>query len=385
MGRSRELSGVSRQSRGVRDARWLAPVVLACVLALAGSASAQAVRVKDIASVGGVRGNQLVGYGLVIGLDGSGDSQQTRFTAQSVAAMLQKFGVTIPADALKVRNVAAVMVTADLAPFARAGSRIDVMVSSMGDARSLQGGTLLQTPLQGADGQVYAVAQGPLALGGYTASGGGSSVTRNHPTVGRIPSGAFVEKEVPMPLGSGDRLSITLQQPDFATAARIAAAINARLGGKHAAAEDAANITVKVPPDYAGKTVDFLATISDVTVVPDVSARVVVNERTGTVVIGGNVRLSPVALSHGGLHVEVSSRPVVSQPLPKAGGSTVVTNQVSVTTTEEAGGLRKLDQSNTVDDLIRSLNALKATPRDVIAILQAVKQAGALHAELEIL
>ncbi|HEY3282776.1 MAG TPA: flagellar basal body P-ring protein FlgI [Armatimonadota bacterium] len=352
-------------------------------------ARSQTVRVKDIANVQGVRGNQLVGYGLVIGLDGSGDSQQTKFTAQSVASMLDKFGVTMPGTALKVRNVAAVMVTADLPPFVRTGARIDVIVSSLGDARTLQGGTLVQTPLQGADGEVYAVAQGPLTLGGYTAGGGGggggSTVTRNHPTVGRIPGGAYVEKDVSVGYTQKDVLTISLNDPDFATASRIAAAINKKLGGSGASAEDPASVRVRIPPAYAGKTVDFLALIDDASVTPDTIAKVVVNERTGTIVIGGNVKLSPVALSHGGLHVEISKTPAVSQPMPDASGQTVTTEQTTVTTTEEPSNLRKIDEVNTVDDLIKSLNALKATPRDIIAILQAMKQAGALHAELDIL
>jgi flagellar P-ring protein precursor FlgI len=374
-----------------RTVRWLAQaLLLAALLAMAPAiARSQTVRVKDIANVQGVRGNQLVGYGLVIGLDGSGDSQQTKFTAQSVASMLDKFGVTMPGTALKVRNVAAVMVTADLPPFVRTGARIDVIVSSLGDARTLQGGTLVQTPLQGADGEVYAVAQGPLTLGGYTAGGGGggggSTVTRNHPTVGRIPGGAYVEKDVSVGYTQKDVLTISLNDPDFATASRIAAAINKKLGGSGASAEDPASVRVRIPPAYAGKTVDFLALIDDASVTPDTIAKVVVNERTGTIVIGGNVKLSPVALSHGGLHVEISKTPAVSQPMPDASGQTVTTEQTTVTTTEEPSNLRKIDEVNTVDDLIKSLNALKATPRDIIAILQAMKQAGALHAELDIL
>ena len=341
------------------------------------------VRLKDIARIEGARSNQLYGYGLVVGLDGTGDSQQTLFTAQSVANMLQKFGITVPANKMKVKNVAAVMVTADLPPFVRPGSRIDVVISSLGDARSLQGGTLLQTPLQAANGQVYAVAQGSVSVGGFTAGGGGTSVTKNHTTVGRIPGGAIIEQAVPTTLSNEGVVNILLNNPDFATAVRAANAINEKLGDGSASAVDAGTVQVK-----AGNrdVISLIAEIGDISVVESRIAKVIVNERTGTVIIGGDVRLSPVAVSHGDLSIEITKEIQVSQPAPFAKkGETAVVEQTTVEAKEKKAHLINLEPGPTLADLVRALNELKVTPRDIIAILQALKQAGALHAEIEVL
>jgi len=348
-----------------------------------GAQAQQTVKIKDIAKVEGARSNQLVGYGLVVGLDGSGDTQQAIFTVQSVANMLQKFGITVPAGKMKVKNVAAVMVTADLPPFVRPGSKIDALVSSLGDAKSLQGGTLLQTPLQAANGEVYAVAQGSISIGGFTAGGGGAQVTKNHPTAGRIPEGAIVEQAVPATLTDGKAINVLLSNPDFATAARIAQAINEKLGGGSASALDPA--TVKVGASDPSNIVGLVAEIGELPVVQSTVAKVIVNERTGTVVIGGDVKLSPVALSHGNLSIEISTEFQVSQPAPVSTGQTAVVPQQTVKATEQGARLMTLQPGTTLEDLVRALNELKVTPRDTIAILQALKQAGALHAELEII
>lgn len=341
------------------------------------------VRIKDIARVEGARGNQLTGYGLVVGLAGTGDTQQTIFTAQSVANMLRNFGITVSSGSMKVKNVAAVMITADLPPFARPGSMIDVVVSSIGDAKSIQGGTLLQAPLQGANGKVYAVAQGSVSIGGFTVGGSGASVTKNHPTAGRIPSGAIVEEEVPASLVEGNSLNVVLNNPDFTTASRVAESICAKLGTGTASAQDPATVRITVPDP--SNVVRLVSEIEGLTVEESSVAKVIVNERTGTVIIGGNVKISPVAISHGNLTVEVSTEVQVSQPEPLSKGKTVVVPQKSVAVEEEGRHLMQLNPGSTLEDLVRSLNDLKVTPRDIIAILQAIKQAGALHAELEII
>ncbi|MDO8587052.1 MAG: flagellar basal body P-ring protein FlgI [Armatimonadota bacterium] len=344
----------------------------------------QIVRLKDVARIEGARSNQLVGYGLVVGLDGSGDSQQTLFTTQSVSNLLQRFGVSLLGAKPKVKNVAAVMITADLPPFVRPGTKIDVQVSSLGDAKSLQGGTLLQSPLQAANGQVYAVAQGSVSIGGFTAGSEGNTVTKNHTTVGRIPGGAIVEQGVPTTLNSGGFVSVLLNNPDFATAVRVADAVNAEVGAGSATALDAA--TVQVKADGLQNVTSLIAGIGDLTVAQSNIAKIIVNERTGTVVIGGTVQLSPVAVSHGSLSVAVSTEFEVSQPSPLSrGGTTAVVPRTTVEAQEEGGRLVHVKPGNTLEELVRSLNALKVTPRDIVAILQALKQAGALHAELEII
>lgn len=359
-------------------------VLITLLFASGEVALAQSARIKDLATIQGVRSNQLIGYGLVVGLDGTGDSQQTVFTTRSVANLLESYGINIPADKMKVKNVAAVVVTAELPPFAREGTAIDVVVSSIGDARSLQGGTLLQTPLRAANGLVYAVAQGPISIGGMSVGAGGSSVTKNHPTVGRIPGGAIVEKETRTDLTTGGSVNVTFSESDFVTVSRAVAAINSKLGGLYAKAVDANVVSVSVPTEYKDNVVGLIAAIQEVEVDADVVARVVVNERTGTVIIGGQARVDPVVVAHGSLTVEVSTETQVSQPGPVSGGQTVIVPQTSVKVAEERGSLIQLSGS-TVSELVRALNALRVTPRDLIAILQAIKQAGALKAQLELI
>lgn len=365
--------------------RWVTVKILCAAAVLSSLSTASPdVRVKDIAQIHGARGNQLIGYGLVVGLEGTGDSKGTLFTTQSVANMLQKFGISVPAGQMKVKNIAAVMVTADLPPFAREGSRIDVMVSSIGDARSLQGGTLLQTPLMGADGNVYAVAQGPISVGGFGASSGGSSQQKNHLTVGRIPAGAIVEREVPASVVRDDSLLITLNVPDFTTAARVASAIRQKFPQTLPRALDAATIRVDLSGEDREDVVTLIAALQDLTVQPDIPARVVINERTGTVVLGGNVTLSPAAVAHGNLTVRIEAKTQVSQPPPLSGGTTATTTRRDVKVTEQAERLVALPESVTVDQIVKALNMLGVSPRDLMSILQALKAAGALHAEIEV-
>jgi flagellar P-ring protein precursor FlgI len=342
------------------------------------------VRLKDIAQVYGARGNQLIGYGLVVGLEGTGDSKGTLFTTQSVANMLQRFGISVPAGQMKVKNIAAVVVTADLPPFAKEGSRIDVTVSSVGDARSLQGGTLLQTPLMGADGNVYAVAQGPISVGGFGASSGGSSQQKNHLTVGRIPAGAIVEREVPASVVQDNSVLITLNTPDFTTAARVASAIRQKFPQTLPRALDASTVRVDLSGEDREDVVTLIAALQEVTVQPDTPARVVINERTGTVVLGGNVTLSPAAVAHGNLTVRIEAKPQVSQPAPLSGGTTATTTRRDVKVTEQAERLIALPEAVTVDQLVKALNTLGVSPRDLMSILQALRAAGALHAEVEV-
>ena len=364
----------------------LLPIMLA-LAALSPSANAQA-RLKDIAAVQGVRGNQLVGYGLVVGLDGTGDGSGATFTPQSVASMLQKFGITVAPGALQLKNVAAVMVTATLPPFARNGSAIDVTVSSLGDAKSLQGGTLLQTPLQAANNKVYAVAQGAISVGGFLAGGGGGgAVAKNFVTAGRVPGGALVEQDVPTTLlgASTGTLDVTLAQPDFTTAARLANAINNHkpYGVTAAVAADAGTIRVGFSP--GADTVSVIAGLENVPVDTDEVAKVVINERTGTVVMDGNVEVSACAVAHGNLTVSIANAPIISQPAPVSrGGQTVVAPRKIINVAEGDERLIPVPVCTTLDSVVRSLNALGVTPRDLIAILQAMKEAGALHAEIEI-
>ncbi|WDT75371.1 MAG: flagellar basal body P-ring protein FlgI [Candidatus Manganitrophus sp.] len=348
---------------------------------------AEAVRIKDIAAVEGVRENSLIGYGLVIGLNGTGDKTGTTFTVQTLSSMLKKMGIAVEPSAVKVKNVAAVMVTAKLPPFVKTGSRIDVVVSSLGDATSLQGGTLLLTPLKGADQQVYAVAQGPISIGGFIGGKEGDSVQKNHPTAGRVAEGAQVEKEVGFPFLHKERFNLLLRQQDFTTALRISQAINAQLGGESvASAVDSGTITLQVPDFYKGRLVELLAAIESLEVTVDLPARVVVNERTGTIVMGDQVRISEVAVSHGNLTIRVKTDFQVSQPPPFApeGSETVVVPQRQTEVQEEDAQILML-RGATIGEVVRGLNAIGVTPRDLIAILQAIKSAGALQAELEIL
>jgi flagellar P-ring protein precursor FlgI len=358
-------------------------VSLAVLLAFPGGANAM--RIKDIANLEGVRENRLVGYGLVVGLNGTGDSASTQFTVQSLVNMLERLGVTVNRNQVKVDNVAAVIVTADLPPFARAGSTIDVQVSSLGDADSLAGGTLLMTPLTAPDGQVYAVAQGPLLVGSLAFGGKAAKVQSNHPTAGRIPDGALIEREVVFALSEQETLSYRLKQADFTTAARMSDAIDRRFGAGTAMAVDAGTLQVEVPLEFQGRTVFFAAALEGLEVTPDTAARIAVNERTGTIVIGEDVRIATIAVSHGNLNLVISEAPEISQPAPFSQGETVAVPRTSIEVSEEDGAIVVLQKGISIGEVARALNAIGATPRDLIAIFQAIKAAGALHAELVIL
>jgi flagellar P-ring protein precursor FlgI len=343
-------------------------------------------RLKDIASLQGVRPNQLVGYGIVVGLDGSGDqTTQTPFTVQGLTNMLQQLGVTLPpGTTLQLRNVAAVMVTATLPPFARPGQLVDVTVSSLGNAKSLRGGTLILTPLRGADGQIYAMAQGNVAVGGAGASAGGSRVQINHLSAGRVPGGATVERAVATPLMDGDTINFELQATDFSAARRVAEAIDKVYGNGTANALDGRVIAVRAPTP-PNERVAFLADLENLTIESvQPAARVIINARTGSVVMNQRVTVDPCAVAHGNLAVTVQSTPVVSQPNALSGGQTVVTERTDVQIKQEGGQLSMMDGAK-LDDVVKALNALGATPQDLLAILQAMKAAGALKAELEII
>jgi flagellar P-ring protein precursor FlgI len=349
---------------------------------------AKAVRIKDIADIKGVRQNQLVGYGLVVGLEGTGDSDDALFTIQSLASLLEKMGVTVqPKDIDDVENVAAVMVTADLPPFAGLGSRIDVLVSSIGDAETLQGGTLLFTPLKGADGSVYAVAQGPVSTGGFAVSGNsGDQVQKNFPTVGRVVGGGLVEKEIHSNFNQKKSLTLALHDPDFTTASRVAQAINRAFYSQLAQTENAGSIRVSVPENYQGDTVQFVTLVESLGVTPDMVSKVVVNERTGTVIMGENVRIATIAIAHGNLSIQINESQNVSQPLPfSRGGQTVVTPESDIVVQEGKNPIFLVESGVSIGELVKALNALGVSPRDLIAIFQALKAAGALQAELEII
>ena len=345
-------------------------------------------RVKDIASIAGVRSNQLVGYGLVVGLDGTGDNtNNTRFTAQTLRNMLTRLGVQLPPGiTIKPRNVAAAMVHAELPPFAKPGQTIDVTVSSLGTAKSLRGGTLLMTPLKGLDGQVYAIAQGNLLVGGLGAFGSdGSKITVNVPSAGRIPNGATVERAVPSPFADGSDILLNLHEPDFTTAQRMAEAINKRLGASAAEPVDAASVRVWAPSD-PGQRVSFVARIENLTLRPgDAPAKVIVNARTGTVVIGRHVRVKPAAVSHGNLIVTITETPVISQPTAFSDGSTVVEPRSEIDVTRERNRMFLIPPGVTLEEIVRAVNEVGAAPGDLVAILEALKEAGALGAELVVI
>jgi flagellar P-ring protein precursor FlgI len=358
---------------------------MALVLLLGWTAAVGAVRIKDIVDIRGVRVNQLVGYGVVVGLDGTGDDDQAELMNRGLSRMLEHLGVSVRPDEIDSENVAAVVVTAELPPFARSGSRIDVTVSALGDAENLQGGTLVLTPLRAADGNIYAVAQGPVSTGGFAAGGAAGSVQKNFPTVGRIPDGALVEGEVGAAFG-GDRLVLALKQPDFTTAVRMADAINAALDAPLARTPDPGTVEVRVPDHLQNDPVRFVTQIESLSVSPDTAARVVINERTGTVVVGENVRISTVAISHGNLSIQIRETAAVSQPPPfSEDGATVVVPETEIGIQEEDDRLVLLESATTIGEVVRALNALGVTPRDLIAIFQAIKAAGALQAELEII
>ncbi|MEN6600882.1 MAG: flagellar basal body P-ring protein FlgI [Bryobacteraceae bacterium] len=348
--------------------------------------SGAATRLKDLAAWEGVRDNQLVGYGLVVGLAGTGDKRQTIFSAQTLTNILQRMGVVVSSSAIQVRNVAAVMVTSSLPAYAQPGARIDVTAAAIGDATNLQGGLLVLTPLKGVDGQVYAVAQGPVVTGGFVAGRGGSSQTLNHPTVGRLPGGATVEKPSPSPT-LGPKLRLQLRQADFTTSARVAEAVNRKfpMSVPVARAENAALVAIDTPASYQANTTEFIAAIENLTLDADRAARIVINERTGTIVMGKQARIAPVAVMHGALTVEVQTAYAVSQPAPFSKGTTEVVPQVAVSAKEEKAKNLVLKEGATVEELVRALASIGATPRDIIAILQNLRSAGAVEAELEVI
>jgi len=357
---------------------------IACLLP-AGSLSAA--RLKDLVDIEGVRDNQLVGYGVVVGLARTGDSQQTIFTNQSLTNILERMGVSVSPTAIKVKNTAAVLVTATLPAFAQPGVHIDITVASTGDAANLQGGILVLTSMRGADGQVYAVAQGPVVTGGFLAGRGGASQTVNHPTVGRAPNGATVERAAPS-IAPKSVVRLQLRQSDFTTSERIVEAINQKFAGgatPPAHAENPGLVSVAIPPDFSARTMEFIAELENLAVEADRPARVIVNERTGTIVLGKEVRVSPVAILHGNLSVEVETIETVSQPAPLAQGATAVVPQTTVGAKEEKARTVVLKQGATVEELVRALAAIGSTPRDIIAILQSLRSAGALEAELEVI
>ncbi len=362
-------------------------VILLVSLAACVALPAQAERIKDLASIQGVRPNQLIGYGLVVGLDGSGDqTTQTPFTIQSLQSMLTQLGITLPpGGSLQLKNVAAVMVTATLPPFAQPGQLVDITVSSLGNARSLRGGTLLMTPLKGADGNVYAVAQGNVLVGGAGAAAGGSKVTINHLSAGRVPSGATVERAVATPFLLSDRIRLELNTTDFSTSALVADAINRRFGGEASMPLDGRVIEVRAPATPAER-VRFMAELENIDVVTIApSARVIVNSRTGSIVMNRTVTLDQAAVAHGSLSVTISSEPVISQPGPLSQGRTVVAERTEIQIKQDGGALMQLQQGANLADVVKALNALGANPGDLLAILQALKAAGALKADLEVI
>lgn len=376
-----------RRRRTALSHALVAMATFLCITSLlAQPAVAASSRLKDITKIEGVRENQLIGYGIVVGLPGTGDrAQNSIFTDQSVRSMLERFGVALDNDRiLQTRNVAAVMVTAALPGFSRAGDRIDVTVSALGDARSLQGGTLLVTPLTAADGNVYAVAQGQLIIGGFQAQGAAGSIQRGVPTQGRIPEGATVERELSFPINDLERIRLILKNPDFTTANRIANAIDGRLSGRFARAVDLATVEVQVPADYRGEVTSMLADLESIDIETDEVARVVVDESSGTIVIGNNVRISPVAIAHGNITIRISERPIPSQPSPFSRvGETVVVPRTDISVEEDLGnGFRVVESNVTLQELVDGLNAMGVTPRDMISILQTIKSSGALQAEL---
>lgn len=366
------------------------PTALFCLLVALPCAppATAAARLKELVSIEGMRDNQLIGYGLVVGLAGTGDRKQTILSAQSLTNMLERMGLTVDPNAITVKNTAAVMVTATLPPFAQPGTHIDATAAAIGDCATLQGGLLLLTSLRGADGQVYAVAQGPVVTGGFTAGRAANNQSVNHPTVGRAPGGAIVERPAPSVNPNG-HVRLQLHDADFTTSARIADAVNrkfASAGASIAHAENSALVSVSIPPDYAARSTEFLSELEKVTVDADRPARVVINERTGTIVMGGEVHISPVAIMHGNLTVQVQTTFAVSQSAPfSSGGKTQVVPEVTVGAKEEKARNVVLKQGATIEELVRALSAIGSTPRDIIAILQNLRAAGALEAELEVI
>jgi len=376
---------IDKQRSGRPGLRSVAAALSACGLLLFICAPARADRIKDIATVAGVRSNQLVGYGLVVGLDGTGDqTTQAPFTIQSIENMLQRFGVTVPPNTNpQLKNVAAVTVTADLPPFAKPGQRLDVTVGTIGNASSLRGGNLIMAPLRGADGQIYAIAQGSIVVSGFGVNGkDGSRISLNVPSSGRIPNGASVEREVPVRFANDPHLTLNLNTPDFTTAAHVAAAINKLLGADTAEALDAVSIRVSAPAD-ANQRIAYLATLEAVEVDPgEAPARVIVNSRTGTVVISSHVRVMAAAVAHGSLSVTITERSDVSQPAPFSQGQTVVTPRSNIDVQQADARMFVFQAGVNLDEIVRAVNQVGAAPGDLVAILEALKEAGALRAEL---
>ena len=371
-------AGRDMKGKGLRLLAALLVVVLSGM-------PAYAERIKDIAKVAGVRSNQLVGYGLVVGLDGSGDqTSQAPFTIQSLESMLKQFGIVIPPGVTpQLKNIAAVAVNAELPPFAKPGQTIDVTVSSLANAKSLRGGTLLMTPLKGANGQIYAMAQGSLVVGGFGASGSdGSKITVNIPSAGRIPGGASVERMAPTSMGTSDALVFNLNEPDFTTAKRMADAINDTIGMGSARPLDATSVLVQAPRDSAQR-VSYVSVLENLTLEPgDAPAKIIINSRTGTVVIGEHVRVTAAAVSHGSLTVTISERPKISQPAPLSGGNTVVVPTSDVKVAQETNHMFLFEPGVSLDKIVRAVNQVGAAPGDLVAILEALHEAGALRAEL---
>jgi len=365
---------------------WLTRI-LSALIALSivePSALAISARIKDLAMISGARDNQLVGYGLVAGINGDGDKNPI-YTLQAIANFLQRQGINVPAATLSSKNVAAVIVTAEIPAFKKPGSRIDVTISSLGDAKTLQGGVLLQTPLLGADGEVYAVAQGPLSIGGFAAGtdgGGGASVQKNHPTTGQIVGGALVERDIPMEIVRDNTLDLLLREPDFTSAARLAMVVNGVFTNS-AVAMDSTTVRVRIPEGIDGTTVDFIARLEALEVSADTPARIIINERTGTIVATSRIRIAACAVSHGNLTITVASTLDVSQPAPLAQqGQTTVTPRTETSAEEEKKGLILMPEMPTIEKVASALNSLGLTPRDMMSIFQAMKQAGALQADL---
>ena len=361
----------------------LAPLVLATTVTEANAKPGT--KIRELSSVEGVRDNQLMGYGLVVGLNGTGDKRQTVFSAQSMANLLERMGVSVSPTAFQVRNMAAAMVTATLPPYAQTGSRIDITVSAIGDASNLQGGILILTPLKGADGQVYAAAQGPVVTGGFSAGKGGNSQTVNHPTVGRIVAGALVEKLVPTTALDGAEVRLQVKRPDSAAAARMAAAINGHFHQTLAKPVNPGLVSVTVPPLFSSRRVEFLGEIQELSVETESQSKIIINERTGTIIMGKDVPIAPVSILHGALTDEIQTRYAVSQPNPLAAGQTVAVPERTVQAKEEKARNVTLKQGATVEDLVRGLQAIGATPRDIIAILDGLRSSGALEAEIEVI
>ncbi len=350
--------------------------------------SANAVsRIKDIADFEGIRDNQLIGYGLVVGLNGTGDNiKSVDFTRESLISMMDQMGINARGGQIKAKNIAAVMVTANLPPFARQGSRIDVVVSAVGDAKNLQGGTLLATPLTGANGEVYAVAQGQIAVGATSAKSSNQSVVKGVPTSGKIPSGAIIENEIPFELESLKSITIALRNPDFTTARRVADAVNAMMGTTAAKAIDPATIVLNIPASYNGKVVDLMTKVEQLQVQPDQLAKVVIDESSGIVVIGKEVKINRLAIAQGNLTIKITDVPFVSQPLPFSNGETVTDYTSVIDINEDTDAkLTVLDTGINLQELVDGLNSLGVTPRDLISILQAIKASGALQAEIEVI